>query len=110
MPDDVTDWCIARTQAGQTLGLAKGLGEAGYRAWTPSEVIVRRARRSIRPRARAHARDVTHARAESARYGTGGTYGVRARGPVGVAHGRSPAPSTRRGSVDGSRAARATPR
>ena len=47
MQDDAIDWCIARTQAGQTLGLAKGLAEAGYRAWTPSEVIVRRARRSI---------------------------------------------------------------
>lgn len=47
MQDDATDWCIARTQAGQTLGLAKGLMDAGFRAWTPSEVIVRRARRSI---------------------------------------------------------------
>lgn len=47
MQDDATDWCIARTQAGQTLGLARGLAEAGYRSWTPSEVIVRRARRSI---------------------------------------------------------------
>lgn len=47
MLDDAADWCIARTQASQTLGLAKGLAEAGYRAWTPSEVIVRRARRSI---------------------------------------------------------------
>lgn len=47
MPDDATDWCIARTQAGQTLGLARGLADAGYRSWTPSEVIVRRARRAI---------------------------------------------------------------
>lgn len=41
------DWCILRTQAGQTLGLSQGLTDAGFRAWTPTEVIVRRARRSI---------------------------------------------------------------
>lgn len=46
MQDDVTDWCIARAQGGQTLGLTKGLCEAGYRAWTPSEVILSRARRA----------------------------------------------------------------
>lgn len=41
------DWCILRTQPAQTLGLAQALVDAGYRAWTPSEVIVRRARRAI---------------------------------------------------------------
>lgn len=47
MQAEAGDWCIARTQTGQTLALARGLTEAGYQAWTPSEVIVRRARRSI---------------------------------------------------------------
>lgn len=41
------DWGIARTQAAHTLGLAKALEDAGFRAWTPTEVIVRRARRAI---------------------------------------------------------------
>lgn len=44
---DGSDWCILRTQSPQTLGLAQALTEAGYRAWTPTEVIVRRARRAI---------------------------------------------------------------
>lgn len=47
MQTEAGDWCIARTQAGQTLGLSKGLSEAGFRAWTPTEVVVRRARRAI---------------------------------------------------------------
>jgi hypothetical protein len=34
------DWCILRTQSANTLGLAKTLAESGWRAWTPTEVIL----------------------------------------------------------------------
>lgn len=40
-------WCILRTASVATLPLVKALGDDGYRAWTPTEVQVRRARRSI---------------------------------------------------------------
>lgn len=41
-----TSWCVVRTQSGQTLTLAKSLQEAGFAAWTPTETVTRRARRS----------------------------------------------------------------
>jgi len=44
--DNATDWCVVRTQPAQTLGLVEALAEAGLRAWTPTEVVTRRARRS----------------------------------------------------------------
>ena len=40
-------WCILRTGSGNTLGLPKALTEAGFGAWTPTEVRNTRARRSI---------------------------------------------------------------
>lgn len=42
-------WCILRTQSSQTLVLAEALKSEGFAAWTPTEMIVRRARRQ-RPR------------------------------------------------------------
>ena len=42
-------WCILRTQSSQTLVLAEALKSEGFMAWTPTEVIVRHARRE-RPR------------------------------------------------------------
>ncbi len=41
------DWCILRTQSANTLPLAKALSDAGFTAWTPTEVQTRRARRAI---------------------------------------------------------------
>ena len=41
------DWCILRTQSANTLGLAAALTDSGWRAWTPTEVITRHARRAI---------------------------------------------------------------
>ncbi len=41
-----TSWCVVRTQAGQTLNLARALADAGYPAWTPTETRIQRARRS----------------------------------------------------------------
>jgi transcription antitermination factor NusG len=41
-----TSWCVVRTQGGQTLTLAKSLQDAGFAAWTPTETVTRRARRS----------------------------------------------------------------
>jgi hypothetical protein len=41
------DWCILRTSSAHTLGLADALTEAGHRAWTPTEVLVQRARRTM---------------------------------------------------------------
>lgn len=39
-------WCILRTSGSSTMGLARGLREAGYDAWTPVEVQNRRRPRS----------------------------------------------------------------
>jgi transcription antitermination factor NusG len=42
----MSDWCILRTAPCSTLRLVQSLEEAGYEAWTPTEAVVRRARRS----------------------------------------------------------------
>lgn len=47
MTDATQHWCILRTASAQTLPLARALSEDGFRAWTPTEVIVKRARRAI---------------------------------------------------------------
>jgi hypothetical protein len=36
---EVTDWCILRTAGRSTLPLAESLSNAGYRAWTPVEIL-----------------------------------------------------------------------
>ena len=41
-----TSWCVVRTQGGQTLTLMTTLQDAGFVAWTPTETVTRRARRS----------------------------------------------------------------
>jgi hypothetical protein len=38
---------VLRTSAGRTLALAAALNDAGFKAWTPTEIEVRRARRSF---------------------------------------------------------------
>lgn len=40
------DWCVLQTQARTTMRLATSLVEAGFVAWTPTESIIRKARRS----------------------------------------------------------------
>lgn len=45
-PDPVKRWCILRTARSTTVELADALTKAGYEAWTPVEVITRRATRS----------------------------------------------------------------
>jgi hypothetical protein len=60
MNDDMTTtvgamagkWCILRTSAGRTLGVAKALADAGFEVWTPSEMQLRRAPRSRTKRER----------------------------------------------------------
>jgi len=36
----VSDWCILRTAPSRTITLAKALDDAGFGAWTPSELVV----------------------------------------------------------------------
>jgi len=50
MSDRGKMWCILRTGSAQTLPLCKALCDDGFAAWTPTEVIVKRARRD-HPRA-----------------------------------------------------------
>ena len=42
----VDEWCILRTSPSQTLKLTTALCDAGYVAWTPSEITTRRMSRS----------------------------------------------------------------
>ena len=42
----MTDWVILRVASRQTMRLAQSLGEIGMDAWTPTESIIRKARRS----------------------------------------------------------------
>lgn len=42
----VAEWCILRTSSSLTLRLAAALRDAGYQAWTPTEITTRRVSRS----------------------------------------------------------------
>lgn len=42
----MTDWCILRSPPSLTIRLTDALGAAGYTAWTPVEIVVRRVARS----------------------------------------------------------------
>lgn len=42
----MSDWCILRTKARNTLSLAASLAEAGLTAWTPAQILSSRAPRS----------------------------------------------------------------
>lgn len=42
---DVAKWCILRTGGRHTIPLAKSLADAGFRAWTPTDITLRKVRR-----------------------------------------------------------------